>query len=125
MEPLLRVVWNQSVVPLCTGRRAQHTFRQHKSADGRRDDFHKVDDIYRSVVAAPYVSKLLELILPYLGIEAQYSEDDKEHEQIRVGDYTSMSVAEAQEIIEKQGIKFPVFLWNFFPSHLSLFRLAS
>ncbi|MGM9645701.1 MAG: penicillin-binding transpeptidase domain-containing protein [Eubacteriales bacterium] len=67
-----------------------------------------VGTAYGSVVAAPYVSKLLELVLPYLGIEAQYSDDDKEHEQVKVGDYTSMSVADAEEIIKKQGIKYEI-----------------
>ena len=63
---------------------------------------------YGSVVAAPYVSNLMELILPYLGVEAVYSEGDKEHEQIKVPNLENMSIKEATELIKKQDIEYEI-----------------
>ena len=63
---------------------------------------------YGSVVAAPYASNLMELILPYLGIEAEYSELDEEHKQITVGDYTSKKVDEAIKKLTNDGIKYEI-----------------
>lgn len=67
-----------------------------------------VGPAYGSVVAAPYVSKLLELILPYMGVEAKYNDEDKEHIQINVGNYTQLSVDEAVAILKKEGIQYEI-----------------
>jgi len=63
---------------------------------------------YGSVVAAPYVSKLMELILPYLGVKATYSELDKEHEQIIVPNLENMNIEEAKEFFNKQELKYEI-----------------
>ena len=47
---------------------------------------------YGSVVAAPYVSSLMELILPYLGFKAEYNENDLEHIQVEVPNLISKSI---------------------------------
>ncbi len=63
---------------------------------------------YGSVVAAPYVSQLLENVLSYIGIKAQYSEMDEEHKQITIGSYASMSVDEAIFALKEQGINYEI-----------------
>ncbi len=63
---------------------------------------------YGSVVAAPYVSALMELVLPYLGIEAEYSELDEEHMQAIISDYTSMSVEEVVKELAKEKISYEI-----------------
>ena len=67
-----------------------------------------VGSAYGSVVAAPYVSRLMELILPYMGIEASYSDKDTEHKQITVDNYVSLSVSEATDMLKKSGIKYEI-----------------
>ncbi len=63
---------------------------------------------YGSVVAAPYVSNLLELILPYMGIKAEYSETDKEYEQIQVPNLEGKDKENAIEILKEQGIAYEI-----------------
>ena len=63
---------------------------------------------YGSVVAAPYVSKLLELILPYMGHEPSYSESDIEHLEVTVGDYTNKSLEKSIEMLKKDGISYEI-----------------
>ncbi len=67
-----------------------------------------VGSAYGSVVAAPYVSQLLELILPYMGFKAEYSELDEEHKQIKIADYTSKTVEEAISIAKEQKISYEI-----------------
>ena len=65
-----------------------------------------VGSAYGSVVAAPYISSLLELILPYLGIEADYDELDKEHELVSVSNVLNKDVDSAIEELKKAGISY-------------------
>ena len=67
-----------------------------------------VGSAYGSVVAAPYVSQLLELILPYMGVEPSYNEMDEEHKQIKVSSYLSQSVEEAASILKKEEINYEI-----------------
>ena len=67
-----------------------------------------IGSAYGSVVAAPYVSQLLELILPYMGIKAEYSELDEEHKQVKVLDYSGKNVGEAAESLKGQGISYEI-----------------
>lgn len=67
-----------------------------------------VGSAYGSVVAAPYVSKLLELVLPYMGIEAEYSESDEEHKQIKVDNFVKKSVEESIEILKENKIEYEI-----------------
>jgi len=67
-----------------------------------------VGSAYGSVVAAPYVSKLLESILPYIGISPEYSDDDKDNQKASVDNYVNMSVAEATEKLKKDNIKYEI-----------------
>ncbi|MBQ3040821.1 MAG: PASTA domain-containing protein [Clostridia bacterium] len=67
-----------------------------------------VGSAYGSVVAAPYVSQLLELILPYMGVEAQYSELDVEHTQVKVEDYCNLSVEDAINRLKDDCISYEI-----------------
>ena len=61
--------------------------------------------LYGSTVAAPYVSNVLENTMPYLGIEAIYSEADRAKLTTKVGSYRGWSVGRAKEYIEDRGLK--------------------
>ena len=63
---------------------------------------------YGSVVVAPYVSKFLELALPYLGVEATFSENDKEHEQITVPSIEGMNVEDAKKLLNSLDINYEI-----------------
>lgn len=63
---------------------------------------------YGSVVAAPYVSDLMEQILPYMGLKASYSESDIEHQQINVPGLEGLGIEIAIEEAEKLGINYEI-----------------
>ena len=64
--------------------------------------------LYGSSVAAPYVANVLENTMPYLGIEADYSDVDESKLTVRVGSYRGWSVQRAVEYIEDRGLKVEV-----------------
>lgn len=64
--------------------------------------------VYGSVVAAPYVSDLLENVLPYLGYTPNYTEEEKKSAQITVGNYVGLTRAEATKKIRALGLT-PVY----------------
>ena len=51
-----------------------------------------VGSAYGSVVVAPYISKFLELVLPYLGVEADYSDKDSEYEKITIPSFVGENI---------------------------------
>ena len=63
---------------------------------------------YGSVVAAPYVSSLLELILPYLGIKAEYTEKDENFEKYTVQSLKGYDLDEATKILENDNVEFEI-----------------
>ena len=63
---------------------------------------------YGSVVAAPYVSKLMGVVLPYLGIEPQYTEEELKSLAINIGSYVGLEIGAAKSAISKLGIKYEV-----------------
>ena len=58
---------------------------------------------YGSVVAAPYCAKLLEAVLPYIGIEPSYTEEELAALDITLPNYSGYSVAKAKERAEALG----------------------
>ena len=62
--------------------------------------------IYGSVVAAPYVSDLMENVLPYLGHAPSYTEEEKELLAIGVEDVVGLSRTEAEKKIRALGLSF-------------------
>ncbi|MBQ2826677.1 MAG: PASTA domain-containing protein [Clostridia bacterium] len=59
---------------------------------------------YGSVVAAPYVSKFLGTVLPYLGYEAEYTEEELENIDISVSNYKGVDIEYAKSDIKYRGI---------------------
>jgi len=51
--------------------------------------------VYGSITAAPYVANLLNQILPYLGVERNYTEKDKNSLTVTVGDYEGWDIESA------------------------------
>lgn len=51
-----------------------------------------IESVYGSVVAAPYISNLLSFILPYIGVEAQYTEEELETQSVTLSNYVGASV---------------------------------
>ncbi|MBR5444903.1 MAG: PASTA domain-containing protein [Clostridia bacterium] len=51
-----------------------------------------IDSVFGSVVAAPYISNLLSFILPYIGVEAQYTEEELENQSVTISNYIGASV---------------------------------
>ena len=67
-----------------------------------------VSSMYGGVIAAPYVSKVLNDALPYLGVEPQYTETEIAGLQILVRGYTLKSVSEAAEDIVNRGLSYVI-----------------
>lgn len=63
------------------------------------------ESVYGSVVAAPYVSNFLSTILPYMGYEPQYTEDELKSVEISVKNYVGTSAAEASGDVSAKGLK--------------------
>ncbi len=64
--------------------------------------------LYGSTVAAPYVGNVMEGILPYLGVEAIYSEKELEKMTVTVPDVTTWSVSAASKLCKEKGITLEV-----------------
>ncbi len=60
--------------------------------------------VYGSRVAAPYVSKFLSNVLPYLDYEPQYTEEELATVDINVRNYTGYSIMGARDDIESRGL---------------------
>lgn len=63
---------------------------------------------YGATVAAPYVAAIMEQILPYLGVERVYSQDEMSRIAVKVGSYKGYTLEKAKEAITKLGLKYEV-----------------
>ena len=61
--------------------------------------------VYGSVVAAPYISDLLSSVLPYLGYEPQYTEEELTTIETGILDYTDYDITSAKSDITNRGLK--------------------
>jgi len=61
--------------------------------------------VYGSVVAAPYVSDLLSSVLPYLGYEPQFTDEELQNIETGILDYTGYEVEVAKSSITNKGLK--------------------
>ena len=64
--------------------------------------------IYGSTVAAPYVSKILSEVLPYMGIEPKYTEKELAKMNITVGNYRGLSLDAAKQMIGEKGLTYEI-----------------
>ena len=60
--------------------------------------------VYGSIVAAPYVSAFLANVLPYMGIEPEYTDEELANMQVSVGRYIGSSVEDAKAKIKELGV---------------------
>ena len=56
------------------------------------------------VMAAPTVGAVMADILPYLGVEQKFSEEDASGRTVIVEDFSGMTAEEAQKILKQQGL---------------------
>ena len=66
------------------------------------------NSVYGSVVAAPYVSAFLTNVLPYLGVEPEYTTEELANAQLTVARYIGKDADEAKAEIAKLGISVEV-----------------
>lgn len=64
--------------------------------------------LYGSLIAAPYIAKTLETVLPYLGVEPIYTEDEKILIDKEIPDYTALPVIAARAYAESRGLEVEV-----------------
>ena len=64
--------------------------------------------LYGSLVAAPYIARTLETVLPYLGVEPVYTEEEKSFMDKEIPDYTSLPVTVARAYAESRGLSVEV-----------------
>ena len=64
--------------------------------------------LYGSVVAAPYVGNVLETILPYLGVEAVYTEEELEKQAVKAPGVEWWTVEAARNYAESVGFTLEV-----------------
>ena len=69
----------------------------------------QTDSKYGSVLAAPVVQRMMNDILPYLGIEPQYTEEEKAQLDIQVPYLRSGSVDVAKAELEELGLQYRIF----------------
>ena len=60
--------------------------------------------LYGSTVAAPYVGNVMETILPYLGVEAVYTEQELEKQALKVADYRYWRASVAETYAKRVGL---------------------
>lgn len=64
--------------------------------------------VYGSVVAAPYVANFLKVVLPYMGVEARYTEAELAKLEVNLLDYTGWLVADAVTSMGYVGLNYEV-----------------
>ncbi len=59
---------------------------------------------YGATVAAPYISRMMSVALPYLGHEAVYSAEEEALREVTLGSYVGLSAKDAVAALKKLGI---------------------
>ncbi len=67
-----------------------------------------ISSVYGSVVAAPYVSNLLSFVLPYIGVEAQYTAEELENLDVTLSNYVGATVENAINDLSWRGFKYEI-----------------
>lgn len=65
----------------------------------------KTNTVFGSALAAPYTASLMADVLPYLGVDRQYSDKEMSRVVMTVDQYTGMKVSDAQKAIEGESVK--------------------
>lgn len=64
--------------------------------------------IYASTIAAPYVGKVLEEVLPYYGVEAKFDDDELEKQSIQTPWLLTLGVERAKGLADAYGVKLEI-----------------
>ena len=64
--------------------------------------------LYGSTVAAPYIAKFMETVLPYMGVEAAYTEEELAKMAVTVPDLRSYTVEQATAAAKRRGLNIRV-----------------
>lgn len=67
-----------------------------------------IGSLYGSTVAAPYVGNVLKQVLPYMGIDAVYTEEELKKMAVSIQSFRSWSVALATNYLTTMGISYEV-----------------
>lgn len=67
-----------------------------------------VGNYYGSLVSAPYVAKILSEVLPYLGVEPEYTQEEIESLGSAIADYTGRSLTYASSNLQGKGFQVQV-----------------
>lgn len=67
------------------------------------------ENIYGAYVAAPYVAAVLEEILPYLGVERNYTEEELANMNVTLRNYVGLSVTDVTQDLKARGITCKVY----------------
>jgi stage V sporulation protein D (sporulation-specific penicillin-binding protein) len=62
------------------------------------------DTVYGSALAAPYMANLMADVLPYLGVERKYSDEEMSRIGVTVGKYVGFEVSAAQKKVTDLGV---------------------
>ena len=62
------------------------------------------DNYYGSVVAAPVFSQIMEEVLPYLEVETEYTDSEREDLDAIAGQYVGLSTEDAQQKVSDEGL---------------------
>lgn len=63
---------------------------------------------YGSAVAGPCLRNIFNEVLPYLGVEKVFADDEKAQVEISIKNYVEMTVSEAKTELEKSGLKYEI-----------------
>ena len=64
--------------------------------------------LYGSVVAAPYVANVMETILPYLGVEAVYTDKELENMATTIPNFVEYTVSAARNYCQRNGLNIEI-----------------
>lgn len=64
--------------------------------------------LYGSTVAAPYIGKTLESVLPYLGVEPVYTAEEKEKIDKKIENYVGLPISNALAYAKSRGLEVTV-----------------
>ncbi|MBE6598679.1 MAG: PASTA domain-containing protein [Ruminococcaceae bacterium] len=67
-----------------------------------------ISSVYGSVVAAPYISNLMGFVLPYIGVEAQYTSEELENLDITLSNYVGASVENCIRDLSWRGFTYEI-----------------
>ncbi len=67
-----------------------------------------ISSVYGSVVAAPYISNLMGFVLPYIGVEPQYTAEELEKRDITLSNYVGATVENAVTDLSWRGFTYEI-----------------